>query len=173
MTKYINWVPTDADYVDTFFELCPLSASDVVYDLGSGDGRLLLAAAAKGAGKCIGIDIDCDLVRISRKAAKSKGIENKITFIEADVTAVDLSAASIIFCYLHSTASAALKPKFEKELKSGTRIVMESFPVMGWKPAKVIDNNGRVFYYYVMPPEKTDDYQTMVGNPTQHYFDNF
>jgi ribosomal protein L11 methylase PrmA len=166
MPKYIDWVPTQTENIDTFFELCPISSSDIVYDLGSGDGRLLFAAAKKGAAKCVGIDIDHSMVEVSRETAKKKGIDGVLTFIEADITGVELSQASVIFCYLHSAASAALKPKFEKELKAGTRIVMESFPILGWKPDKVIDDNGTIFYFYVMPEQKTDDYMSMVGTPS-------
>lgn len=171
--KYISWVPTQPEYVDTFFELCPVSSSDVVYDLGSGDGRLLFAAVEKGAARCVGIDIDPDLVKVSKEVAKNKGMDNKLTFIEADVTAVDISEASVVFCYLHSAASAALKPKFEKELKAETRIIMEAFPVMGWKPEKVIDNNGWRFYFYIMPAEKTEDYKIVVGTQTYDDYYNF
>ena len=74
-----------------------------------------------------------------------------------------------MFCYLFPTASAALRPKFEKELKDGTRIVMESFPIPGWKPVKSGDRNGRSFYYYTMPPERTSDYDSVNTNPTYDY----
>jgi hypothetical protein len=68
-----------------------------------------------------------------------------LTFVEDDVTEVDLTPASVVFCYLHSAASAALKHKLENELSRGARIVMQSFPVMRWKPDRAINNNGRVF----------------------------
>jgi ribosomal protein L11 methylase PrmA len=165
MPKYISWIPTQPEYIDTFFELCPISKSDVVYDLGSGDGRILFAAVKKGARWCIGVDIDPEQVKTATETAKYLGVDNEVTFMEADVMEVDLSGASVVLCYLLSTASADLKPKFEKELKPGTRVVMESFPVMNWKPEKVIDNNGRIFYFYIMPPEETEDYRTIVGTP--------
>ena len=172
MPKYINWVPTQTENIETFFELCPISSTDIVYDLGSGDGRLLFAAAEKGAAKCVGVDIDHSMVEVSSEAAKKKGMDRILTFIEADIADVDLSRASVIFCYVHSAASAVLKPRFEKELKAGTRIVMESFPIMGWKPEKVIDNNGTRFYLYIMPAEITGDYSVMVGNPTYESHDS-
>ena len=74
MPKFIHWVPTKTEFINTFFELCPMSPSDVVYDLGSGDGRLLFAALGKGASKCVGIDIDPEQVKTSREAARSQGI---------------------------------------------------------------------------------------------------
>jgi cyclopropane fatty-acyl-phospholipid synthase-like methyltransferase len=137
-----------------------VTTDDVVYDLGSGDGRLLFAAIERGAGKCVGIDIDPERVKAARETARSKGIDDKVSFIEADVLEVDLSEASVIFCYLFPSASAALRSKFEKELKPGTRILMESFPVPGWKTAKVSLNNGRSFHFYIHPSEQTEDYDT-------------
>lgn len=157
MPKFIEWIPTQPEFIDNFFELAPVSSSDIVYDLGSGDGRLLFAALEKGAGRCVGIDIDPDRVSVAREAAKSKGLDGKVTFVEADVMEVGLSEASVILCYLLSSASAALKPKFEKELKPGTRVIMETFAVPGWKPVKVKQVNGRDFYLYTMPPEKSED----------------
>lgn len=170
MPKFISWIPTQPEYVDSFFELAPVSSSDVVYDLGSGDGRLLFAALEKGAGKCIGIDIDPERVDAARDAAKNKGVEDKLTFIEADVTEHDLSAASVILCYLLSSASAALKPKFENELKPGTRVVMESFPVPGWKPSRIKEMAGRTFYLYTMPPEKTEEYGGILPDLYEEYY---
>ena len=170
MPKFVGWVPTQTEYIDSFFELAPVSSSDIVYDLGSGDGRLLFAAVEKGAGKCIGVDIDPDRVNVAREAAKSKGVDSKVNFVEADVMEVDLSEASVILCYLLTDASIELRPKFEKELKPGTRVVMESFPVPGWKPAKVKEINGRTFCYYTIPPEKTEDYVTIISNPTYEYW---
>ena len=153
MPKFISWIPTPHEHIDPFFELAPVSSSDVVYDLGSGDGRLLFAALEKGAGKCIGIDIDPEQVNNSRETAKNKGLDDKLTFMEADVMEQDLSEASIILCYLLTSASTALRPKFENELKPGTRIVMETFPIPGWKPAKTKEINNRSYYLYIMPPE--------------------
>ncbi len=177
MPKFIGWVPTQTEFIDTFFELAPVSSSDIVYDLGSGDGRLLFSAIEKGAGKCTGVDIDPDRVNVAREAAKSKGLDGKVNFIEADVMNVDLSEASVITCYLFPTASAALRPKFEKELKPGTRIVMESFPVPGWKPVKTRETSGRYFYLYTIPAEKTADYDTVINNisgePYDEYFDYY
>ncbi|HEX9896447.1 MAG TPA: class I SAM-dependent methyltransferase [Dehalococcoidales bacterium] len=170
MPKYISWIPTQPEYIDTFFELCPVSPSDVVYDLGSGDGRVLFTAVEKGAGRCVGIDIDPALVKAASEEAKNARMDHKLTFIEADIMGVDLSEASVVFCYMHSAASAALKPKFGKELKGGTRIVMESFPVMGWQPVKVIDNNGILFYLYIMPAKETEEYRIIVGTPINDYY---
>ncbi len=172
MPKFIGWVPTQPEYLDTFFELVAVSSSDIVYDLGSGDGRLLFKAVEKGAGKCIGIDIDPEKVVEARKAAENRNVADRVTFIEGDIMDVDLSDASVILCYLYPSASAALRPKFERELKQGTRIVMESFEVPGWKPIEVKENNYRKFYLYKMPPERTPDYETATSTTSYDSFDD-
>ena len=161
MPQFIRWVPTEEELFEGFFELAPVSSSDVVYDLGSGDGRLLFAALERGAGKCIGIEIEREQINISREKAKDSGVENdRLAFIEGDVLEQDLSDATVVFCYLLADASLALRPKFEDELKPGTRVVMESFPVPGWKLTDVKEILGRSFYLYIMPHERTEDYFT-------------
>jgi len=156
MPSFIGFVPTSPEYIDAFFELAPLSSSDVVYDLGSGDGRLLFAALDKGAAKAVGIELSPERVSEAREMAKNKGLEDRITFLEADVMEVSLDSASVVLCYLSSSASAALKPKLESELKPGTRVVVESFPVPGWKPARTVDKGYRQFYLYIMPPQRAE-----------------
>lgn len=156
MPSFVRFVPTAYEDIDTFFELAPVSSPDVVYDLGSGDGRLLFAALDKGAGRAVGVELDPEQVRVAREIAKSKGLEDRITFLEADVMEVNLADASVILCYLSSSASAALKPKFESELKPGTRVVIETFPVPGWKPVRTASTEYEGyegFYLYIMPPE--------------------
>ncbi len=153
MPTFITYVPTPYEDIDYFFDLVPLFPSDVVYDLGSGDGRLLFAAIDKGAGKAVGIEINPLCIQKSREMAKNKGLENKITFLEADFMKVDLSRATVVFCYLFSAVSRVLKPKFESELKPGTRVVMEGFPMPGWKPVLTTPRGRKQFYLYHMPSE--------------------
>ncbi|MFC1947263.1 class I SAM-dependent methyltransferase [Chloroflexota bacterium] len=100
MPKFVVWVPTMPEFIEGFFEFAPVSSSDVVYDLGSGDGRLLFAALEKGAGRCVGIDIDSKKVNEARESAREKGLDSKVTFIEGDFLDQDLSEATVILCYL-------------------------------------------------------------------------
>ena len=166
MGFFISFIPTPFEDIDTFFNLAPISHDDVVYDLGSGDGRLLFTALEKGAGKIVGVELEPELAHEARKAAKEKGVEDKATFLEADVMDVDLSNATVVLCYLFPTASEALKPKFELELKAGTRVIMEAFPIEGWKPARTAVFGYKPFYLYVMPPEiAEDDRQSVISGP--------
>ncbi len=156
MSKFVPWVPTMSEFINGFFELAPVSSSDVVYDLGCGDGRLLFAALEKGAGGCVGIDIDSKKVDEAKESAREKGLDSRITFIEGDFLDQKLSEATVILCYLFPEALRALRPKFERELKPGTRIVSEVFTVPSWKENKVIEVNRKHFNLYIMPPDKED-----------------
>ncbi|MFH0847538.1 MAG: class I SAM-dependent methyltransferase [Chloroflexota bacterium] len=155
MPSFIGWVPTPPEFIEGFFELAPVASRDVVYDLGCGDGRLLFTALEKGAGRAVGIDIDPERIVFCREEAKKRNLEDKVTFIQGDVLDVNLSDATVVFCYLINSASVALKPKFEAQLKPGTRVVMESFPVPGWKPVDTFDKDYLSFYLYVIPAEQT------------------
>jgi ubiquinone/menaquinone biosynthesis C-methylase UbiE len=163
MPSFISFIPTPYERIDAFFELTPVSSSDVVYDLGSGDGRVLFAALEKGAGKAVGVELNPELIRTARESARSKGLEGRATFLEADLMQVNLADASVVLCYLSSTASTALKAKLESELKPGTRVVMESFPIPGWKPVRTVSRDYNIacfeyleFYLYVMPPQNAE-----------------
>ena len=156
MPSFIGFVPTPEEHISGFFELAPVTASDVVYDLGSGDGRLLFNALEKGAGKAVGVELNPELVQKATETAKSKGLEGRVTFLNADVMDVSLSDATVVVCYLCSEASTKLRPKFEAELKPGTRVVMESFPVPGWKISRTLKREWKEFYFYTIPSEKTE-----------------
>ena len=164
MPSFVGFIPTPLEHIESFFQLVPLSPSDVVYDLGSGDGRLLFAALDRGAGKAVGVELDPGRVREAREMARSRGLEDKVSFVEADVMEVSLAPASVVLCYLIDEASVALKPKFESELRDGTRVVMESFPVPGWKPLRTIDIGFKRFYFYIMPPQFSDEYPEIDSN---------
>jgi SAM-dependent methyltransferase len=151
MGSFISFVPTPFEDIEVFFELAPVSSADVVYDLGSGDGRLLFEALEKGAGKAVGVELDPELVRLARKKAKKMGLQDRIEFLTCDLTDTLLSQATVVLCYLNDIASLALRPKLEAELKPGTRVVMESFPVYAWTAVQVKARGYRTFYSYRMP----------------------
>lgn len=161
MPSFAKFIPTPDEYVDTFFDLVRLSPDDVVYDLGSGDGKLVFRALEKGAGKAVGVELNPELVQSARETARKRGLEDRAIFIEADMMDVSITNATVVLCYLGTKASEALKPKFEAELKPGAKVIMETFPVPGWRPA---GNGGSSmgccgyawFYLYIMPPEILD-----------------
>jgi len=157
MPSFISYIPTLPELINGFFELAPMSANDVVYDLGCGDGRLLFAAIEHGANKAAGIDLDSKLIIQAHAEAKKRGLDDRVNFITGDIMNINLSPATVILCYLISGALWDLKPKFESELRPGTKVVTETFPIIGWKWNRMhvaqFGSEYRDFYLYVIPPE--------------------
>jgi ubiquinone/menaquinone biosynthesis C-methylase UbiE len=170
MPKFVDWIPTQPEFFDGLFEICPVGPDDIVYDLGSGDGRLLFAALERGVGRCVGIEIIPDLVKKSNELAEKTCMSDRIKFIAGDILDVDISPATVIYFYMYSDASSALRPKFERELKPGTRLVVLSFPIPGWKPNRQVKKDGRDYFLYIMPFEKTADYETAINDPGHSYY---
>jgi hypothetical protein len=119
MPSFIGYVPTQTEFIRGFFDLAPVTSSDVVYDLGSGDGRVLFHALEKGAGKVVGVELNPELVQESKKTATAKGLDDRATFLQADLMDVDLTEATVILCYLFPTASFVLKKKLSAEQGRG------------------------------------------------------
>ncbi len=170
MGSFISFIPTPYEDVEPFFVLAPVSADDVVYDLGCGDGRLLFAALERGAGRAVGIELDPLPLQRAKAKAKQLAVEHKVTFVEGDVMETDLSPATLVLCYLITAASAALKPKLERELSPGSRVVMEAFPVYGWKVSEVWEVPYKTFYLYHMPAEPETLDKGRFQGPGYEYF---
>ncbi len=152
MPSFIGFIPTPPAAVAGFFELAPVAPTDVVYDLGAGDGRLLFAALERGAGRAVGFELDGSLIPPARALARQKGLAGRLRFRQGDFMQANLGQATLVLGYLYPTACTALKPKLEAELKAGTRVVMESFAIHGWRPVRILKRGERVFFLYVMPP---------------------
>ena len=170
MPSYAGFVPTPPEQIDGFLDLIVLSESDLVYDLGSGDGRLLFAALQRGAGKAVGVELNDKLLQAALELARSKKVQDQVSFRQADVMEVNLRDASVVFCYLSLGAAAALKPKFAAELKPGTKIIMEMYPVPGWKPLKTICKDRKRFFLYTMPPQI--ETETTASDPLLDYLNS-
>jgi len=138
----IHFTPTRLAVADAMLKLAHVTAADVVYDLGSGDGRIVMLAAQKYGARAVGVEIDPRLVAISRQIARDGEVADRATFIEGDLFAVDISPATVVTLYLSGTVNARLGPKLTRELKPGTRIVSHQFPMPDWPPEEtlVVDN---------------------------------
>jgi SAM-dependent methyltransferase len=147
---------TPPEVVDQMLTLARVGPADVVYDLGSGDGRLVIAAARDFQARGVGIEIDPKLVAQSREYARRAGVESRTTFIEQDLFQTDLSAATVVTLYLTREVNLRLRPKLERELPPGTRIVSFNFDLGDWEPASMlrVDINGRTtpVYLWVVKP---------------------
>lgn len=131
------YVPTPEDVVDRMLQLARVTKDDVVYDLGCGDGRIVVAAAKKYGARGMGVDIDPQRIAESEANAKKAGVEHLVSFKLEDAMKVDVSRATVVTLYLLSASNLKLRPILTKQLKPGSRIVSHAFSMGDWEPAKV------------------------------------
>ena len=151
--KIVPFVPSPQEVVDKMVEVAGVKKGDVVYDMGSGDGRIVIAAAKKGA-RAVGFEIDGDLVKESRENIRKAGVENLAEIRQQDILTVDFSPASVITMYLLPDVNLKLKPNLLSQLKPGSRVVSHSFDMGDWKADKVERVDGRTIYFWVIPAKK-------------------
>ncbi|MBI4476575.1 MAG: methyltransferase domain-containing protein [Acidobacteria bacterium] len=130
--KDVVWVPTVPALVEKMLDLAKVTPDDFVIDLGSGDGRMVIAAARRGA-RALGVEFNPDMVQLSRQLAAEAGVGEKATFVEGDMFEADISKATVLALFLLPDNLARLEPKF-RALKPGTRIVVNTFGIPGWEP---------------------------------------
>jgi SAM-dependent methyltransferase len=130
------YVPTPQDVVDRMLSLAGVSSGDVVYDLGCGDGRIVITAAKKFGARGVGVDIDPERIKESQANAKTAGVEHLVSFKLQDALTVDVSPASVVTLYLLSSSNAKLRPILTRQLKPGARIVSHAFGMADWTPEK-------------------------------------
>jgi SAM-dependent methyltransferase len=126
------------EVVDEMLKTAEVTNKDTVYDLGCGDGRIVIAAASKYGARGVGVDINPVRIKESRRNARNAGVSRKVTFIEQDLLNTDLSQATVVMIYLDPKMNLRLRPKLLRELKPGTRLVSNSFDMGDWKPDKVV-----------------------------------
>jgi cyclopropane fatty-acyl-phospholipid synthase-like methyltransferase len=131
------YVPTPQDVVDRMLSFAEVTSKDVVYDLGSGDGRIVITAAKKYGARGVGIDIDSDRIDESRRNAKEAGVAALVEFRRGDILQADVSNATVVTMYLTSSSNLKLRPLLTRQLQPGARIVSHSFGMGDWQPAKV------------------------------------
>ncbi len=150
-TPDVIYVPTPPEVVEEMLKIANVRKGDVLYDLGSGDGRIPVAAAKKFGIRAVGIDIDPERIREANANAKKQGVEKLVRFRNEDLFAADFSEATVVTLYLLPDLNVKLRPKLWKELKPGTRIVSHQFEMGDWKPQKQVELNGRVIYFWTVP----------------------
>jgi SAM-dependent methyltransferase len=131
------YVPTPQDVVDRMLKLAGVTDKDVVYDLGCGDGRIVITAAQKYGARGVGVDIDPERVSESEANARKAGVEKLVSFKLQDAMAVDVSKATVVTLYLLSASNMKLRPLLTRQLAPGTRIVSHAFSMGDWEPAQV------------------------------------
>ncbi len=154
----IRFVPTPEKVVMEMLRMAKVTKDDVVYDLGCGDGRIVITAAKVFGARGIGIDIDPERIQESTQNAKNAGVTDRVTFLQQDLFTTDLREATVVFLYLLSDLNERLRPKLLRELKPGSRVISHEFAMGDWKP----DDEGMMpdmeILYDLKRPSKKDLY---------------
>lgn len=153
----VMYVPTPNMVVEEMLKVANVGKDDVVYDLGSGDGRIVITAAQKLGARGVGIDIDPQRVQEANQNAQQAGVSDRVQFLQQDLFETDLSQASVVTLYLLPSLNLKLRPKLLRELKPGTRIVSHNFSMGDWKPDQVVDvwvpGRSHKVYLWVVPEQ--------------------
>jgi SAM-dependent methyltransferase len=132
--EQVPFVPTPLEVVDRMLEFGAVKKGDIVYDLGSGDGRVVIRAAKQYGVNGVGIEVDSMLVESARAEAKREGVDHLVEFRREDALKADISAATVVTLYMLPSFNKQLRPVLEKQLKPGSRIVAHDYPIDGWEP---------------------------------------
>jgi len=152
----VVFVPTPSEVVDAMLKLAKVTSNDVVYDLGSGDGRIPIAAAKNYGAHAVGIDIDPERIREATANARTAAVADRVTFRNEDLFTADISPATVVTLYLSPSVNARLTPRLMKELKPGTRVVSHAFDLGSWKPQQRLTVNDRpIFLWTLAAPSGT------------------
>lgn len=147
----VVFVPTPQEVVDTMLKVASVGAKDVLYDLGSGDGRIPITAAKRWGTRGLGVDIDPDRVGEAQANAKAAGVTERVRFIQGDLFEMDLTPATVITLYLLPDLNVKLRPRL-LALKAGTRVVSHDFSMGDWRPEQTIVQGNRTVYFWTIPP---------------------
>lgn len=162
------FITTPTDVVERMLRLAGTAAGDTVVDLGSGDGRIVIAAAQKFGARGLGIELDGKLVQLSRENARRANVADRVSFVEGNVLTEDISKASVVTVYLLPSLLGRLQQRFIYELQPGTRVVSHAFSMAGWKPDRVEQmqvsephprqGDDSTLYLWVVPAEARGDW---------------
>src|SRR5271169_5764948 len=154
--KLSPYVASPARVVDRMLEMASIKPGETLYDLGCGDGRILIAAVEKYKVKAVGVEISPRLVARASNSIAKAGLESRARVIQGDLLDVDFSGADVVTIYLATPLNEQLRPRLEKYLKPGARVVSHDYAVPGWKPTRVdvADGQKHKIFLYEMPPAK-------------------
>ena len=153
-TPDVIFVPTPNEVVNKMLEMAKVTANDVVYDLGCGDGRIVIMAAQRYGCRGVGIDIDPERIREATENVARGKVTDKVRFIQGDLFEADISEATVVTLYLLTELNLKLRPKLMKDLRPGTRVVSHAFAMGDWKPERTERVDGSAVYLWRIPPRK-------------------
>jgi protein-L-isoaspartate O-methyltransferase len=155
--KLAPFVTSPQRVVDRMLEMAAPKPTEIVYDLGCGDARVLITAAQRFNARAVGIELDEKLVARATERIAQMSLQDRVTIVQGDLLQADLSGADVVILYLLTLSNEQLRPRLEKMLRPGSRVVSYSYTIPGWKPAKVDktdEQHGHMIYLYEMPPAK-------------------
>jgi ribosomal protein L11 methylase PrmA len=147
----VIFVPTPQEVVDAMLKMAKVGPNDVIYDLGSGDGRIPITAAKTYKARGVGIDIDPQRIREATENLKAAGVGDRVRFMNQDLFTTDISDATVVTLYLLPSLNLKVLPKLNKELKPGTRVVSHAFDMGDIKAEQTANVNGRTIYMWTVP----------------------
>jgi cyclopropane fatty-acyl-phospholipid synthase-like methyltransferase len=147
----VPYVPTPEDAVKAMLQLAGVHPGDFVIDLGCGDGRIVIMAAAEFGARGIGYDLNPVRIREAEANAAKAGVQSRAEFAQKNLFEADIRKATVVTLYLLPSVNEKLKPRLLAELRPGTRVVSHSFTMPDWKPVKTVEVNGRTLYLWVIP----------------------
>jgi len=150
----VRFVATPPEVVDAMLTAARVTSADIVYDLGSGDGRIVIAAAKKYGARGVGIEINPLLVAESNASARAAGVSHFVQFIQGDLFTADFSAATVVTLYLGPSLNERIKPRLLRELRPGTRVVSHVYDMLGWTADQRVDVGGRWVFLWTVPAKK-------------------
>lgn len=159
----VPYVPTPQEVVDQMLALAKVTKDDVLYDLGSGDGRIVITAAQKYGIRGVGIDINPERIQEAKENGRKAGVTDLVEFRQQDLFKTDISEATVVTLYLLPDINVKLRPQLFEQLKPGTRIVSHDFNMGEWKPERVVQvqgpNRQHTLYYWVVPENVPENLQ--------------
>jgi SAM-dependent methyltransferase len=167
--KDVIWVPTPPALVTRMLQLAQVGPKDVVIDLGSGDGRIAIAAAKEFGAEAMGIEFNPDMVALSNKAASAAGVAAKVKFVRGDIFEADFSRASVVTMYLLSDLNLRLRPKI-LGMKPGTRVVSHQFTMGDWPADETSYIEGRPAYFWLVPAKVDGVWSARIGADASRAF---
>ncbi len=151
------FVPSPQAVVDKMLGMAGVKPGETVYDLGCGDGRILITAAQKFKARGVGVELSPELARRTHERIRELGLQDQIRIIEGNLMEVDLRPADVVALYLLTSSNQQLRPKLEASLKRGSRVVSHDFVIPGWQPSRVekvaVSRRVHTIYLYEMPPK--------------------
>ena len=165
----VPYEPSSEDIVGTMLEIAKVGKNDLVYDLGCGDGRIVIAAAQKAGARGVGVDLDPVRIKESLENARKAGVTDRVQFFQQDLFQTEIGPATVVMLYLYPEVNLKLRPKLFRELKPGTRVVSHSHDMKDWEPDQTTTSGGHVIHFWVIPANVTGTWEWDLPGEKERY----